>query len=103
MLRRLFSFRPGGFAPFQLASCLRGKLLVIGPNSIQLVLLKILEIKQGVVRGLIRANEFVKLDMHCLRVAILRVLNKKNHQEGDNGGPRIYDELPGIAEIEERS
>ena len=54
------------------------------------------------MRGFVRANEFVKLDMHCLRVAILRVLNKKNHQEGDDGRPRIYDELPGIAEIEER-
>ena len=52
------------------------------------------------MRGFVRANEFVKLDMHCLRVAILRVLNEKNHEERDDGCSRIYDELPGIAEIE---
>ena len=82
-----------------LACC--GELLVIGADSVQLVLLKILEVKQGIVRGFVRANEFVELDMHRLSVAILRVLNEENHQEGDDGRACIYDELPGIAEAEQ--
>ena len=100
MLLRLFSFSPRRLASFQLASRLRGKPLVIGANSVQVVLLKILEVKQGVMRGFVRANEFVKLDMHCLSVPVLRVLNKKNHEEGNDGCPGVYDELPGIAEAE---
>ena len=76
------------------------KPLVIGANSVQVVFLKILEVKQGIMRGFVRANEFVKLDMHCLSVPVLRVLNKKNHQEGNDGCPGVYNELPGIAEAE---
>ena len=52
------------------------------------------------MRGFVRANEFVKLDMHCLSVPVLRVLNEKNHEEGNDGCSGVYDELPGIAEAE---
>ena len=54
------------------------------------------------MRGFVGANEFVELNMHRFSVAILAVLNKKDHQEGDDRRPRIYDELPGIAEAEQR-
>jgi len=30
-------------------------------------------------------------------------LNEEDHQEGDDGGARIDDELPGVAEAEDRS
>ena len=79
-----------------------GESLVICANSVQFFLFKLLEVEQGVVRGFVRANEFVELNMHRLSIAILAVLNKKNHQEGDDRRPRIYDELPGIAEAEQR-
>ena len=95
---RLFPLRPCRLAPFQLAPCLLRQLFVIGADSVKLVLLKILEVKKSVVRGFIRPNQFVKLDVDCLGVAILRVLNEENHEECHNGRAGVYDELPCIAE-----
>ena len=41
--------------------------------------------------------------MNRLRVAVLSVLNQKNHQEGDNGGAGIDDQLPRVRIVESRS
>ena len=35
-------------------------------------------------------------------IPVLGVLNQENHQEGDDGGRRVDDELPGIVEVKPR-
>jgi hypothetical protein len=37
------------------------------------------------------------------RVAILRVLNQKHHQEGDDGRAGVDDKLPRIRKLKERA
>src|ERR1051325_6327489 len=41
--------------------------------------------------------------MYGFGVAVLRVLYEEDHQEGDDGRARVDDELPSVAELEERA
>ena len=43
-----------------------------------------------------RPNYFVEFQMSCFGIAILRILNEKDHEESDNRRPGIDNELPGI-------
>src|SRR5207248_8539298 len=45
-------------------------------------------------------NNFVKFQMERLGVAVLRVLDEKDHEKSDDGRSGIDDELPGIREME---
>jgi hypothetical protein len=38
-------------------------------------------------------DELVELSLDCNRVAVLRVLQHKDHKKGKHGGSRVYDEL----------
>ena len=49
------------------------------------------------------ADQLVELDLHGLGVAVLRVLDQEHHQERDDRGAGVDDELPGVAEAEDRS
>src|SRR5262245_33999704 len=49
------------------------------------------------------ANELVELQMNGGGVAVLGALNQEHHQERDDGGARVDDELPGVREAEERT
>ena len=49
------------------------------------------------------SDQLVELDLNSLGVPVLRVLDQEDHQERDDGRSRVDDELPGIAESEERS
>ena len=49
------------------------------------------------------ADQFVQFHLHRRTIAILGVLNEKDHQEGDNGRARIDNQLPSIAKVEERA
>ena len=49
------------------------------------------------------ANDLVEFQMDCLRVAVLRVLDEKNHEEGDDGRAGIDDKLPGVRIMEGRA
>src|SRR4026208_1445553 len=37
--------------------------------------------------------------MHCFSIAVLRVLDQKHHEEGDDCGGSIYHQLPGIRKM----
>ena len=41
--------------------------------------------------------------MHRFGVAVLRVLNQEDHQESDDGGGGVDDQLPGIGEMKSRA
>jgi hypothetical protein len=55
-----------------------------------------LQIAQGVTSYLIDPYQLVQFELHCLRIAALRVLDQEDHQEGDYRRPGIDDRLPGI-------
>ena len=50
-----------------------------------------------------RQDQFGELDLQSERVAVLRRLDQKHHQEGNNGRPGIDSQLPGVAVMENRS
>ena len=60
-------------------------------------------VEQGVVRLAVRPDQFVQLELQCLGVAVLGILDEEHHQKGDDGGGSIDYELPGITESKERA
>ena len=62
---------------------------------------KVLDADEGVLGGA-GADQFVELGLDRRAVPVLRVLDQENHQEGDDGGAGVDDELPAIGEAEDR-
>jgi len=60
------------------------------------------EVKQRIVRTAHGANQFVEFELDGVAIPILGILNQKYHQECDDRRAGIYDQLPGIAELEYR-
>jgi hypothetical protein len=56
---------------------------------------EMLDAHEEVFRGA-HANELVKFDLYGRAVAILRILDKKNHQESNDCRSCIDDELPNV-------
>src|SRR4051812_5577426 len=54
------------------------------------------------MRAADRANQLIEIDLDGTGVPVLRALDEKDHQEGDNGGAGVDDKLPCIAEVKER-
>src|SRR6478609_7232459 len=48
-------------------------------------------------------DQLVKFDLDRSAVAVLRILDKIDHQKSHNARTRVYDQLPRIRVIEERS
>src|SRR5207244_11351889 len=51
----------------------------------------------------LRADQLVQLELQRLPIPVLGGLDEEHHQEGDDGGTGVDDELPGIGEVEHRS
>ena len=54
----------------------------------------------GVTRVVRRADKLVQLCLQRGTVSVLGILDKKDHQECDDGGPCVDDELPGVGIVE---
>ena len=50
-----------------------------------------------------RPQELIEFHLYGTTISVLRVLNQKHHEEGDDRGAGIDDELPGIAKVKQRS
>src|SRR3954447_7672194 len=62
----------------------------------QIFIGKFLEIDQLIPSAFDGANDLVELEVNCLGVPVLSVLDQKYHQESDDRRSGINDELPGI-------
>ena len=71
-------------------------------EPVELRLGQLLEVEERVVRTVERADDLVELDLNGRAVAVLRVLDQEDHEERDDRGRRVDDELPGVAEAEDR-
>src|SRR4051812_18435913 len=69
--------------------------LALGADFLQFLIGEVLDSDKRIVGGA-DANEFVQFDLNGRAIAILRILNQKHHQEGDDGGPGVDDKLPCI-------
>src|SRR5262245_17649767 len=81
-------------------SGLLGEPLVQAPEllleMLDLVVREILEVHELRARTLDRADELVELKVQRLGVAVLRVLDQEHHQEREDRGARVDDELPRV-------
>lgn len=69
----------------------------------QLVVGEILKPHIVLAGALCSADQLVELYLDGFPITVLGVLDEKHHEEGDNGRTGIDDELPGIAEMKQRS
>jgi len=49
------------------------------------------------------SDQFVEFHLDCFGVSILGVLNEKDHQEGDDRSASIYNQLPRVAKVKDRT
>ena len=73
------------------------------PHLFELALRQALNAHISVARVVGGANKFIQLGLKGGSVPILRVLNEEHHQESNDRGPRIYDELPGVGIVKNRA
>jgi len=69
-------------------------------DQIQFVIAEILDVHHLVAGRANGMNQFIKLEIDGLGVAVLGVLNQKYHQESDDRRAGVDDELPGIGILE---
>src|SRR5580765_1819935 len=79
------------------------QLLVVLVKQCDLVFGKVLDINQPVAGALHCSDYFVQFEMYRQRILVLSSLNQKYHQKGDNGGARVYHELPRVGKVEHRA
>jgi hypothetical protein len=82
------------------ARCLRDRRVAFA-EDLELPVVEILEGNDGVVRAPYRTNDLVQLDVDRIGVPVLRVLDQEHHQERNDRGAGIDDELPRVAETED--
>src|SRR4051812_27886929 len=82
---------------------LLGDAAVLGADRVELLVFQFLEIEERIVSAFGEADELVELHLDRFRVAVLRALDQEHHEESDDGGAGVDDQLPGIAEAEERA
>src|SRR5438876_4765228 len=66
---------------------------------LQVLIGEIFEIDKFIARAPDGADELIQLQLHGLGVAVLCVLNKKHHQEGNDRGGGVDDQLPRIGKM----
>jgi hypothetical protein len=76
----------------------RMKLLL---QLLQLLVRELLHVHQLIPCPLHSTDQFIELEMNRLGIAVLGVLDQKDHEKGHNGRARINHQLPGIREAEE--
>lgn len=86
-------FFAGDFARF------RAQALKFIVQRVEFLVAQIFQINQMISRALYAADQFVELQMHGAGVAVLCILNEKNHQERDDCRKRIDYQLPGVKRI----
>ena len=86
------------------SSCLRQfhELAEVVAQDLHLVLGQVFGADEPVARPTDRRDQFVELQVDRQRVLVLRSLDQEHHQERDDGGAGVDDELPGVRVVEDR-
>ena len=46
-----------------------------------------------------RTDQFIQFDLQGFRIAVLRILDQENHQEGNDRGACVDHQLPGVTKV----
>ncbi len=79
------------------------QLLELFFEFVQFLIGKLFKINQLVSRAFHCADDLIKFQMHCLGIAVLRVLNQKHHQKRHYSRAGVNNELPRVREMEGRT
>src|SRR5260221_11011505 len=71
------------------------------PEFFQFFVAEFFEIDQVSSGAFYAADQLVELEVDRFRVAVLGVLDQEDHQESDDGGAGVDDELPRVGEMED--
>ena len=77
-----------------------GAAAAIVVQFIEFFVSKILDRGEFILGSLHGKDQFGQLELDRQCVAVLRILNQKHHQERDDGGAGIDDQLPCVAVVE---
>src|SRR4051794_10078231 len=84
-----------------LAAVVAGGPLERMEDRLQLRLGAMLDADEGVAGAFRGADHLVELGLDRRSVAVLRVLDQEDHQEGDDGRAGVDDQLPGVRPFED--
>jgi hypothetical protein len=76
---------------------------IVRAQGVELFFGELLDVQELVLGSTKGADDLVELDVHCLTIAVLRLLNDEDHQERDDRCSGVDDELPCVAESEVRA
>ncbi len=74
---------------------------VTGVDFLELEVAQAFYIDHLVASRIDGADELIELEIDGAGVAVLGVLDEEDHQEGDDGGAGVDDELPGVGVVED--
>ena len=78
-------------------------LLVLVGEFLQFIVGEMLDVDHLVVCLVDGLDDLVELQVDGAGVAVLRVLDQEDHEEGDDGGAGVDDELPSVRIVEVRA
>jgi hypothetical protein len=78
-----------------------GQNCVAAFDLVEFVFRKFFDIQNSVVAAFRGSQQFVEFDLNGFTVTVLRILNQKYHQKGDDRRGGINDKLPCIAEMKD--
>src|SRR6266480_5273826 len=68
----------------------------------QILVRKLFKIDQFISRAFDGTNDLIKFQMNGFGIAVLGVLNQEHHEEGNDRGGGVDDELPGVGKMKSR-
>jgi len=69
----------------------------------QILVRKLFKIDQFISRAFDGTNDLIKFQMNGFGIAVLGVLNQEHHEEGNDRGGGVDDELPRVGEMKSRA
>src|SRR5688572_12751113 len=74
---------------------------VVAVEHLQVALVHVLDVDQAVAGPLHGGHDLVELELNGQRLLVLAALDEEDHEEGDDGGPRVDGHLPGARIVED--
>lgn len=72
-------------------------------QELQLIILHVFDVDERIARRVDRLNKLIELEVNRARVAVLRILDEEDHEEGEDGRTGVHEELPFLGIMEERA
>ena len=72
-------------------------------HLLELLIGAMLEVDELIARRIDASKDLIELQVQGPGIAVLRILHQEHHQERNNGGAGVDDQLPGVGISKERT